>query len=87
MDFDQEPCGCNCDYIQAEIVRLLDEGLDPQACRAIRAEIACCPHCAARLAREEEIRALVRRCCLAHEPAPVTLRTRITAQIRIVRRG
>ncbi|KQB87559.1 mycothiol system anti-sigma-R factor [Corynebacterium lowii] len=83
-DSDKEPCGCQCTEVQGEMSELFDAALSPQECEALRQKIASCPECFSRLEREEAIRALMRSCCGA-DHAPVMLRQKITAQIRIVR--
>lgn len=62
---------------------LLDAGLSDAECQQLRAHIQECPECYSQLLTEEEIRALVRRCCCA--PAPVELKRRISMQIRVTR--
>lgn len=85
MTSEKEPCGCRRDDIQEALLELLDAARSAQECEELRRRIERCPECFSRLEREEAIRALMRGCCGA-DPAPVTLRRRISAQIRIVRR-
>ncbi|MCZ9309217.1 mycothiol system anti-sigma-R factor [Corynebacterium uberis] len=83
MTLDKEPCGCNCQDAEQALFELLDAHLTHRECEQLRAHIQACPECYSRLQLEEAVRALLSRCC-APPPAPVQLRTRITAQIRII---
>ncbi|MDK8450805.1 anti-sigma factor [Corynebacterium mastitidis] len=85
MTSEKEPCGCQRDDVQEALRGLFDAPRSAQECEELRRKIERCPECFSRLEREEAIRALMRGCCGA-APAPVTLRQRISAQIRIVRR-
>lgn len=77
-----EPCGCEREHVHAALCDLFDRRIDAARAAEIRREIAQCPSCSARLQSEESIRLLMRRCAEA-DSAPVTLRQRITAQLRL----
>ncbi|AGF71773.1 mycothiol system anti-sigma-R factor [Corynebacterium halotolerans] len=80
----KEPCGGSCEEIQAYLCALLDDDVTPDRAEELLKRIAACPQCYGRLQSEQEIRALVRKCCTSR-PAPVTLRERITMQLRVIR--
>lgn len=84
MTSEKEPCGCQRESIEQALAALFDTPRTSQECEALREQIARCPECFSRLEREEAMRALMRGCC-GSAPAPMVLRSRITAQIRIVR--
>lgn len=73
-------CDCNCTDAVTLLGELLDGNCSPATQQQLRAQIASCPHCFERLGIEEEVRALLRRCC--HEEAPVRLRRQISVSIR-----
>ena len=79
-----EPCGCERDSIHAALCDLFDGSIDAARAEEIRREIAECPSCSARLDSEETIRILMRRCAES-DSAPMTLRQRITTELRITR--
>ncbi len=79
-----EPCGCERKHIHSALCDLFDGTVDAARAEEIRREIAQCPSCSARLESEESIRVLMRRCAEATS-APVTLRQRITTELRITR--
>jgi len=81
----KEPCIGRCEEIQAQLCTLFDPSTTPEQAREILAVIAECPHCHGRLESEQEIRALLRRCCTSEASAPAALRQRITMEIRQVR--
>lgn len=81
----KEPCGCSCDDIQAQLCELVDPGTTPEQARELIASISRCPECYGRLQSEQEIRAMLQRCCTAQVAAPAELRERITMQIRVTR--
>lgn len=81
---EKEPCDSGCEELQAYLCSLLDEEITPARAAELTRRIAQCPACHTRLRSEREIRALVKKCCSA-DTAPVTLRERITMQIRITR--
>ncbi|AIG63793.1 hypothetical protein CATYP_02825 [Corynebacterium atypicum] len=76
--------GCNCAELESRLVQLLDAGLPAGECARLRAEILSCPACAARLEREEALRALLRSCCHATR-APQSLKARVSYQLRVTR--
>ncbi|MDO5669460.1 MAG: anti-sigma factor [Corynebacterium sp.] len=79
------PCSGRCADIQAQLCALFDPSTTPERAREILAAVAECPDCHGRLESEQEIRALLRRCCSAEASAPAALRQRITMEIRQVR--
>ena len=79
----EKSCVCNEVNVQALMCELLDPGIDHSRAEEIRALILCCPECVDRLTNEQEIRLIMRRCCIAESVAPGTLRQRITTQIQI----
>lgn len=70
--------------VERRLIALLDEGLSDAECASLRAEIAMCPECLARLEREEALRSLLRSCC-QNVRAPEGLRERVTYQLRVTR--
>lgn len=81
-----ESCPCNCEDIQSNLCALFDPATTREEAHAILSRVSSCPECAGRLQSEHEIRALLKKCCTA-EAAPVTLRQRITMEIRVTRFG
>ena len=79
-----EPCGCEREHVHAALCDLFDRRIDPARAAEIRREIAECPSCSARLQSEESVRVLMRRCAESNS-APMTLRQRITTELRITR--
>lgn len=86
MTYNYEPCTCGCGEKYQSLFALLDDELTAAECAELRTHISDCPECYGRLLAEEQIRALVRKCCTQQE-APPTLRERITLSIRVERRG
>ena len=80
-----KPCSDRCEDIQAQLCALFDPSITPERAREILALVTECPHCHGQLKSEQEIRALLRRCCTAEATAPAALRQRITMEIRQVR--
>ncbi|AKE38623.1 Hypothetical Protein NG00_00584 [Corynebacterium camporealensis] len=78
-------CNCSQAEVEALICELFDDCLDPARARAIRLRLSECAACDERLRDEEFIRQHVKKCC-SNQPAPPTLRERITVQIRMTRR-
>lgn len=85
MTFDYQPCACGCEEKYQSLFALLDDELTAAECEDLRQHLADCPECYARLAAEQQVRALVRKCC--DTEAPATLRERISIQLRIEGRG
>ncbi|MBC3185887.1 zf-HC2 domain-containing protein [Corynebacterium sp. zg-331] len=84
MMSEKEPCGCQRESVEEALAALFDAPPTPQECERLREQLSRCPECFSRLEREEAMRALMRGCC-GSAPAPMVLRSRISAQIRIVR--
>ncbi|WPF66654.1 MULTISPECIES: anti-sigma factor [unclassified Corynebacterium] len=84
MTSEKEPCGCQRDTIEQALATLFDNPRTAEECAALREQIARCPECFSRLEREEAMRALMRGCC-GTDSAPMVLRSRISAQLRIIR--
>ncbi|MDO5513091.1 mycothiol system anti-sigma-R factor [Corynebacterium sp.] len=80
-----DPCKGPCEEMQAQMCALFDPSTTPEEAREILRAIAQCPDCHGRFESEQEIRALLRRCCTAEASAPATLRQRITMEIRQIR--
>lgn len=81
---DAHECFCDCEDVYEALFLLLDGHMDPVEARRLKEQVLACPACFEKLGIEQEVRALVRRCCGVH--APVTLRERITVAIRIEQR-
>ncbi len=73
-------CG-HCDEVRRRLWSLLDGECDVEEARALRMHIATCPECTECVGSEEALRRLLRRCC--RQEAPVELRRRISARIRV----
>ncbi|KAA8723476.1 hypothetical protein [Corynebacterium spheniscorum] len=69
--------------IYALLLELLDERQPEPRCAELRARIEQYPELYHQLCCEEQIRELLHRCCC--QPAPVTLRQKITMSIRVTR--
>lgn len=81
----KEPCIGRCEEIQAQLCTLFDPSTTPEQAREIIDAVAQCPDCHGRLRSEQEIRALLQKCCTAEATAPARLRQRISMQIRVTR--
>ncbi|MDU0478885.1 hypothetical protein QVA66_06490 [Staphylococcus chromogenes] len=80
----QHECQCNCSAAYESLRRILDDAsCSPEARAELRAQVEQCPECFRALGLEEEVRALLRRCCEAQ--APVSLYERISVSIRVQR--
>lgn len=75
---------CCIDHAEAHalLCELFDENISPARAAEIRAKVQECPECFSQFTREEEVRALVRRCNCT-EKAPERLRQRIVQSISI----
>lgn len=80
----KEPCIGRCEEIQAQLCTLFDPSTTPEQAREIIAVISGCPRCHGILESEQEVRALLQKCCAAEAAAPARLRQRITMEIRRV---
>lgn len=76
-------CQCGCEDVYDSLFELLDGDCSHQRRAELRQKIESCPGCFSQLGIEEEVRALVRRCCC--EAAPPTLRERVSIQIQTMR--
>lgn len=80
MTYNYEPCTCGCGEKYQSLFALLDDELSAAECAELRTHLSDCPECSRRLRTEEQVRALVRKCC-TEQQAPPTLRERITTRI------
>ncbi|AKK02549.1 hypothetical protein [Corynebacterium epidermidicanis] len=77
-------CECNCTDAYDMLRRILDDDTCCERTRAqLRRQIQSCPECFAALGVEEEVRALLKRCC--ETTAPTTLYERISISIQVQR--
>lgn len=74
-------CGCSEQEVQSLLCQLMDYELTAQQEAEIRKRLCECHDCNDRLASEELIRSLVRKCD-SSTAAPEHLRERITVQLR-----
>ncbi len=70
----------DCSAALARLYEFLDNELDNADADTIRAHLAACEPCLDRFDAEEQVRALVKRCCTSTR-APETLRVRVTQVI------
>lgn len=82
MTYNYEPCTCGCGEKYQSLFALLDDELSAAQCAELRSHLSECPECYGRLQTEEQVRALVRKCC-TEDQAPPTLRERITVRIQV----
>ena len=85
MSTGAESCHCGCDDVYRSVFELLDtaDELTPQRRSELQHIFNTCPHCFEKLGLEQEVRAMLRRCCSTS--APSALRERITISIRVTR--
>ncbi|MDO4652773.1 mycothiol system anti-sigma-R factor [Corynebacterium durum] len=85
MSTGAESCHCGCDDVYRSVFELLDtaDELTPQRRGELQHIFDTCPHCFEKLGLEQEVRAMLRRCCST--TAPKALRERITISIRVTR--
>ncbi len=74
---------CGCDDLVSRLFQLFDAELEASECSRLRHHLEDCPQCSELAEAEEHIRNLIRRSCVEH--APETLRTRVIAQLTILR--
>jgi len=67
------------------LFELLDAQMPDEMAARLRRHCETCPHCSDLASAEAHIRHILRRSCCG-EPAPATLRVRITSQIAVYRR-
>lgn len=70
-----------CAEFHGSMHELLDGELSAEQCNRLRQHLAYCQFCAQQLEAEVSFRGLLRQCCC--QPAPESLRQRISYQIRI----
>lgn len=79
---DPQNCAC-CTSAYQHMIELLDQPCSEQRQNELRNLIAECPGCFEKLGIEEDLRALVKKCCC--EPAPEQVHTRIRASLAQLR--
>lgn len=75
----------SCSDLHIYLYELVDHTLDPSNCARLEAHLATCPACAEFVAAEARLRELLQQCACCS--APITLRERISVQLRITRRS
>ncbi|MGP6175167.1 mycothiol system anti-sigma-R factor [Corynebacterium sp. A21] len=83
MTYNYDPCACGCEEKYQSLFALLDDELSAAECAALQEHIEQCPECYSRLTAEQQVRALVKKCC--QKEAPPTLVEKITLRIRVER--
>ena len=73
----------DCDEVLLKIYEYLDGEMSAEDCARMKQHLQECAPCMDEYERDQVLKALIRRSC-ACEPAPVTLRTQILAQITSV---
>ena len=76
---------CSCEEVARHLFELLDAQMPEEMAARLRRHCETCPHCSDLASAEAHIRHILRRSCCG-EPAPATLRVRITSQIAVYRR-
>ncbi len=71
----------SCSELRIYLYELVDDSLEVSLCERLQAHVSTCPACAEIVAAEASLRKLLRRCSCSS--APVTLRERISIQLRI----
>jgi hypothetical protein len=71
--------------VARHLFELLDAQMPEEMAARLRRHCETCPHCSDLASAEAHIRHILRRSCCG-EPAPATLRVRITSQIAVYRR-
>lgn len=74
----------SCSDLHVYLYELVDRALDAVRYAQLEEHIAHCPACAEFVAAEARLRELLKQC--AHRSAPITLRERISIQLRITKR-
>ncbi len=85
------PCGASngqrrssCEEVADHLFELLDAQMPLEAAARLRRHCETCPHCSELAEAEIHVREIVKRSCCS-EPAPVSLRVRVTNQIAVYR--
>ena len=76
---------CSCEEVARHLFEPLDAQMPEEMAARLRRHCETCPHCSDLASAEAHIRHILRRSCCG-EPAPATLRVRITSQIAVYRR-
>ncbi|MGI8699497.1 MAG: mycothiol system anti-sigma-R factor [Mycobacteriales bacterium] len=77
------PHETDCREVLAEVYFYLDEEMPDERRSRIRDHLDECVHCLRRYGLEQEVKALVARCC--SDPAPEGLRDRVLSRLLAVR--
>jgi anti-sigma factor (TIGR02949 family) len=75
----------HCEHVLERMYEFLDHEIDTASGEAIRHHLAACEPCMDQFDVELAVRTLVRRCCRG-EVAPSELRSKIVAQLTVIRR-
>jgi anti-sigma factor (TIGR02949 family) len=75
----------HCEHVLERMYEFLDHEIDTASGEAIRHHLAACEPCMDQFDVELAVRTLVRRCC-GGEVAPTELRSKIVAQLTVIRR-
>lgn len=78
------PHEVDCGKVLDEVYLYLDGELGSEARAQVRQHLDECGPCLRKYGIEQDVKALVARCC-GHESAPATLRDRVLARIRTIR--
>jgi mycothiol system anti-sigma-R factor len=76
--------GLDCDKALEEVYLYLDGELDPPSCEEVRRHLDDCSPCLRMYGIEQEVKALVARCC-GQAQAPEALRIRVLTKISEIR--
>jgi len=74
------PGGIDCDDVLRDVYLYLDDESDPELATRIRQHLDACSPCLKQYGLEQDVRALVARCC-GGDRAPVHLHERIRVRI------
>jgi mycothiol system anti-sigma-R factor len=84
MTSDCGPGDVDCREVLEEVYRYLDGELAHESHAAIRAHLDACSPCLRKYGLEQDVKALVARCC-GNDHAPVDLREKVMARLRTLR--
>ena len=74
------PGGLDCDAVLRDVYLYLDDETDDDARARVRQHLDGCAPCLRQFGLEQDVRALVARCC-GSDQAPASLRERISVRI------
>jgi mycothiol system anti-sigma-R factor len=74
------PGGIDCDQVLRDVYLYLDDESDPALASRIRQHLDACGPCLKQYGLEQDVRALVARCC-GGDRAPVSLHERVRVRI------